>query len=94
MDGYLCTEGIRFVGRAFPRALLRPFHDLRHASLTHVAAASNPQIYLQARAGHSQGSITDRYMHAAQVLFPGAAEKSEARMFGEPPAVDVPPSGS
>jgi hypothetical protein len=22
-------------------------------------------------------------MHAAQVLFPGAAEKSEARMFGE-----------
>lgn len=60
----------------------RPFHDLRHTSLTHVAAAGNPQIYVQARAGHSQGSITERYMHAAQVLFPGAAEKSEARMFG------------
>lgn len=43
----------------------------------------NPQIYVQARAGHSQGSITERYMHAAQVLFPGAAERSEARMFGE-----------
>jgi integrase len=60
----------------------RPFHDLRHTSLTHTAAAGNPQIYVQARAGHSQGSITERYMHAAQVLFPGAAERSEERMFG------------
>jgi integrase len=66
----------------------RPFHDLRHTSLTHAAAAGNPQIYVQARAGHSQGSITERYMHAAQVLFPGAAAKSEARMFGVPPAGD------
>ena len=62
----------------------RPFHDLRHTSLTHAAAAGNPQIYVQARAGHSQGSITERYMHAAQVLFPGAAERSEARMLGAP----------
>jgi integrase len=64
----------------------RPFHDLRHTSLTHAAAAGNPQIYVQARAGHSQGSITERYMHAAQVLFPGAAERSEERMFGGAPA--------
>ena len=67
----------------------RPFHDLRHTSLTHAAAAGNPQIYVQARAGHSQGSVTERYMHAAQVIFPGAAEKSEERMFGltiDPPA--------
>jgi integrase len=55
----------------------RPFHDLRHTSLTHAAAAGNPQIYVQARAGHSQGSITERYMHAAQVLFPGAAERAK-----------------
>jgi integrase len=60
----------------------RPFHDLRHTSLTHAAAAGNPQIYVQARAGHAQGSITERYMHAAQILFPGAAERSEERMFG------------
>jgi integrase len=60
----------------------RVFHDLRHTSLTHAAAAGNPQIYVQARAGHSQGAITERYMHAAQVLFPGAAERSEERMFG------------
>jgi hypothetical protein len=35
------------------------------------------------KAGHSQGSITERYVHAAQVLFPGAAEKGKARIFGE-----------
>ena len=46
------------------------------------AAAGNPQAYVQLKAGHSQGSITERYIHAAQVLFPGAAEKAEARMFG------------
>ena len=69
----------------------RPFHDLRHTSLTHAAAAGNPQIYVQARAGHSQGSITERYMHAAQVLFPGAAAKSEERMFGKPLADDAAP---
>ena len=54
----------------------------------HVADACRrgrqPQIYVQMRAGHSQGAITERYMHAAQVLFPGAAAKSEARMFGDP----------
>ncbi len=60
----------------------RPFHDLRHTSLTHAAAAGNPQIYVQARAGHAQSSITERYMHASQILFPGAAERSEVRMFG------------
>jgi integrase len=59
----------------------RPFHDLRHTSLTHAAAAGNPQIYVQARAGHAQGSITERYMHAAQILFPGR-QRSEERMFG------------
>jgi hypothetical protein len=37
--------------------------------------------YLQLKAGHSQSAITERYIHAAQVLFPGAAERGEARMF-------------
>jgi integrase len=59
----------------------RPWHDLRHTALTHEAAAGNPHAYVQAKAGHSQSTITDRYIHAAQVLFPGAAEKAEARMF-------------
>ncbi len=39
--------------------------------------------------GDAGRSITERYMHAAQVLFPGAAAKSEERMFGQPPAGDV-----
>lgn len=59
----------------------RPWHDMRHTSLTLEAAAGNPTAYVQLRAGHSQSSITDRYIHAAQVLFPGAAGKGEARIF-------------
>ena len=60
----------------------RTWHDLRHTSLTHEAAAGNPQAYIQLKAGHSQGSITERYIHAAQVMFPGAAARGEERMFG------------
>ncbi len=59
----------------------RPFHDLRHTALTHEAAAGNPMAYVQLKAGHSQSAITERYIHAAQVLFPGAAARGEARMF-------------
>ena len=33
------------------------------------------------QAGHSQASITERYIHAAQVLFPGAPERGEERLF-------------
>jgi integrase len=60
----------------------RPFHDLRHTALTLDAAAGNPAVYVQLRAGHSQASITGRYIHAAQVLFPGAAQRGEDRVFG------------
>jgi integrase len=60
----------------------RSWHDLRHSALTHEAAAGNPQAYVQLKAGHSQGSMTERYIHAAQVLFPGAAARAEERMFG------------
>jgi integrase len=59
----------------------RPWHDLRHTALAHEAAAGNPQAYVQLKAGHSQGTITERYIHAAQVLFPGAAERGEDRLF-------------
>lgn len=61
---------------------IRPFHDLRHTALTHDAAAGNPLTYIQMRAGHSQAAITERYIHAAQVQFAGAAERAEERMFG------------
>jgi integrase len=59
----------------------RPFHDLRHTALTHEAAAGNPMVYVQLKAGHSQSAITERYIHAAQVLFPGAAARGEQRIF-------------
>jgi len=60
---------------------IRPFHDLRHTALTHDAAAGNPLTYIQNKAGHSQIHITQRYIHAAQTHFHGAAERAEARMF-------------
>lgn len=47
------------------------------------AAVGNPSACLQAKAGHSQFSITERYIHAAQVAFLGAVDRSEARLFGE-----------
>jgi hypothetical protein len=59
----------------------RPFHDLRHTALTHEAAAGKPLAYIQMRAGHSQSSITERYIHAAQVQFAGAADRSQQRLF-------------
>jgi integrase len=61
---------------------LQPWHGLRHTALTMDAAVGNPNAYVQAKAGHSQFSITERYVHAAQVAFPGAAERVEERLFG------------
>jgi integrase len=76
-----------FMRPALRRAgIVKPFrtwHDLRHTALTYEAAAGNPAVYVQMKAGHSQGSITERYVHAAQVLFPGAAAKGEARLFAD-----------
>jgi integrase len=59
----------------------RPFHDLRHTALTHDAAAGNPLTYIQHKAGHSQTAITERYIHAAQIQFHGAAARTEQRIF-------------
>ncbi len=65
---------------------IRPWHDLRHTALTHDAAAGNPAVYVQARAGHAQATMTERYVHAAQVAFPGAAERAEDRVFAGVPS--------
>jgi integrase len=73
------------LARAGIKKPFRPFHDLRHTALTHAAAAGNPQTYVQMRAGHSQGAITERYIHAAQMPFPGATERTEEHMFGPLP---------
>ncbi len=44
-------------------------------ALTHDAAAEESRRYVQARARHAQAPMTERYVHAAQVAFPGAAER-------------------
>jgi hypothetical protein len=46
--------------------------------------------YVGLKAGHSQSQITERYIHAAQVLFPGAAARGEARLFATTPLADAP----
>jgi integrase len=56
----------------------RVFHDLRHTALTLEAAAGHPAVYVQLKAGHSQASITERYIQAAEVLFPGAVRPHAA----------------
>jgi hypothetical protein len=53
-----------------------------HCAHDGCGGRGNPNAYVQAKAGHSQFSITERYVHAAQVAFPGAADRSEERLFG------------
>jgi integrase len=59
----------------------RPWHGLRHTALTETAAAGVPAMFVQAKAGHAQGSTTERYLHAAKTSYPDAAELAEARLF-------------
>ena len=61
---------------------VRPFHDGRHSAITHAAAAGVGPGALQARAGHSDLSTTQRYIDLAGVLFRDEAEAAEARTFG------------
>jgi integrase len=78
MSGYM-RKAVKAAGITRP---IRAWHDLRHTALTHDAATGNPAVYVQARAGHAQASMTERYVHAAQLTFPGAAERAEERLFG------------
>ena len=61
---------------------VRPFHDGRHTAITNGAAAGVPIGALQARAGHSDMSITQRYIDLAGVSFKAEAELAERRLFG------------
>ena len=38
---------------------------------------------VQHRAGHQQASTTERYLHAAQTVFPGAAKNAETAIFAD-----------
>jgi integrase len=59
----------------------RPWHGLRHTALTQTAAAGVPGMFVQAKAGHAQGSTTERYLHAAKTSYPDAAQLAEARLL-------------
>ena len=39
-------------------------------------------MFVQTKAGHAQGSTTERYLHARKIAYPVAAELAEARLFG------------
>lgn len=62
-------------------AKIRPFHDLRHASLTNGAAAGESPIALMTRAGHSNMSTTKRYLHLAGTVFRDEAARLEQRLL-------------
>jgi hypothetical protein len=49
-------------------------------------------MFVQAKAGHAQGSTTERYLHAAKTSYPDAAEAAEARLFGSAVPIVVPGS--
>jgi integrase len=76
-----------YARKAFKAAAIakpfRPWHGLRHTALTETAAAGVPGMFVQAKAGHAQGSTTERYLHAAKTAYPAAAELAEARLFGD-----------
>ena len=48
---------------------VRPFHDWRHNSLTHEAAAGSNPIALMKKAGHSSMATTKLYLHLAGQVF-------------------------
>lgn len=67
--------------RAATEKPFRPWHDLRHTALTHEAAAGNPQVYVQLKAGHARGRSPSG-TSTRPGAFPGAAQRSEAHLFG------------
>ncbi len=60
LSGYM-RKAIEAAGIERPIAT---WHGLRHTALTHDAASGNPAVYVQARAGHAQATMTERYVHA------------------------------
>jgi integrase len=61
---------------------VRPFHDLRHTSLTNEAASGSGPIALMAKAGHTNMKVTRQYLHLAGVVFRDEAAALERRLFG------------
>ena len=61
------TKLTRYARKALTRANVpasfRPWHGMRHTALTETAAAGVPGMFVQAKAGHAQGSTTEGYLH-------------------------------
>jgi integrase len=72
----------RALGRAGVEGRVRPFHDLRHSSITNSAAAGTPPEALMARAGHSDYATTRRYVDLAGERFREEADRLEERLWG------------
>jgi integrase len=70
------------LGRAKIEDRVRPFHDLRHTSITNAAAAGTSPAALMARAGHSDFKTTQAYIDLAGEMFREEAERLERRLWG------------
>lgn len=68
---------------------VRPFHDLRHSSITNGAAAKMGRDALQLRAGHSSFQTTQGYIDLAGVEFEEEDAKLGARLWGPRPSEEV-----
>jgi integrase len=64
------------------RERVRPFHDARHAALTHLALTPGAsELVLMATAGHRSFATTRKYLHLAGRAFPEAAAALEDRLL-------------
>ncbi len=80
LTSYYVKKALKAAGITKP---IQPWHGLRHTALTAYAVTekSTPAL-VQARAGHAQGSITERYIHAADIVIDGLADAAEERLLG------------
>jgi hypothetical protein len=62
---------------------VRPFHDMRHSSITNAAAVGTPPAALMARAGHSEFKTTQGYIDLAGETFREEADRLEERLWGD-----------
>ncbi len=70
------------LGKAGISDYVRPFHDLRHSSITNGAAAHMSQEALQARAGHASYQTTEGYIERRGMEFAEEDAKLVDRLWG------------
>ena len=72
---------VRLASKDIPdRDRVRPFHDARHAAVTHLALTPGAsELVLMATAGPRWFATTKRYLHLAGRAFPEAAAALEDR---------------